>query len=328
MKKKRSKITQFSRKKKTVAVNGSSVIEFLHNQEKFLTDCKRLGTALNYRRVAHSLALFLGGKNLYFTEMTSQFIEQYGDYLMQKGLVRNSLSFHMRILRAVYNKAVRCGYAKQSFPFRNIYTGIDHTRKRAVSRDVITRLIHLDIVGNSSLCFARDLFLFSFYTRGMAFVDMAYLQKTDIQNDIICYNRHKTGQQLSIKVEPCIKNIIDRYLIKNRYTRYVFPIINSEEPEVSFRQYKSELRIYNYRLKTISQMLGLEYNLSSYTPRHSWATMAQNNNVPVSVISASMGHTSERTTRIYLASFDNAVIDKANRGILESITKSLSKCSL
>ena len=292
-----------------------SVVAFLDEQIEFLTDCNRLGTAMNYRRAAAALASYLGSRDLCFPELTTQFVEQYGDYLLRRGMVRNSLSFHMRILRAVYNKAVRCGYAEQTFPFRDIYTGIDRTRKRAVGEGVISRLIALDIGHSPQLCFSRDMFLFSFYTRGMAFVDMAYLRKSDICDGVIRYARHKTGQELAVRVEPCMQAIIDRYAESG--SPYLFPILKSENPAECFRCYKTGLRMYNARLLQLSELLGLEHHLSSYTSRHSWATMARNHNVPLSVISAGMGHTSERTTQIYLTSLESSLIDNANRTLLD-----------
>ena len=293
-----------------------SVMSFLEQQIAFLTDCKRLGTATNYRCAASALSLYLGGGDLCFSELTSHFIERYNDYLLRKGMVRNSLSFHMRILRAVYNKAVRCGYAEQTFPFRDVYTGIDRTRKRAVGESVLSRLKLLDLDARPMLSYARDLFLFSFYTRGMAFVDMAYLRKSDIRDGVIRYSRHKTGQYLSVRIEPCMQAIIDRYA--DSRTPYVFPVLRGVDTADCFRRYKSALRTYNGHLMRLSQLLGLEHGLSSYTSRHSWATTARNHNVPLSVISAGMGHTSERTTQIYLTSLENSLIDNANRSILET----------
>lgn len=301
-----------------------TVLAFMNEQMKFLNSCNKHGTATNYRRAATKLSAFLGNRDIRFTEFTAQFIEQYRDYMMSTGLIRNSQSFHMRILRAVYNKAVRCGYVVQTFPFRDVYTGIDHTRKRAVSEEVIIRLIHLEIRSDDTLSLARDIFLFSFYTRGMAFVDIAYLRKTDIHEEVIKYARHKTGKHLAVRIEPCIRAIIDRYSLAVRNTPYVFPILKSKDKAECFNQYRSELRIYNDRLKRLSQILGLKCSLTSYSSRHSWATTARNHNVPLAIISAGMGHSSERTTQIYLSSMDNSLIDNANRGILDTLNKTFS----
>ena len=298
-----------------------SVLSFLNKQIQILTNGHRLGTAMNYRRATNTLASFLADRDLHFPEITSQFIEQYSDYLLQKGMVRNSLSFHMRILRAVYNKAVRYGYTEQNFPFQNVYTGIDHTRKRAVGEDIIARLIHLKIKNKPYMNLSRDIFLFSFYTRGMAFIDIVYLRKSDVQDGIIRYTRHKTGQQLAVRIEPCIQKIIDRYAKATSKSPYIFPILKSEDGTICYHQYSIALRRHNYRLQKLSHLLGLTRPLSSYTSRHSWASMARKHNIPISVISAGMGHSSEHTTQIYLTSLENSVVDTANKGILEVFQK-------
>ena len=308
-------------RKHYLAQNFVSVNEFLEEQVRFLTDCNRLGTAMNYRRAAASLSGFLQGKELYFPEMDAAFIERYNDWLLRRGLVKNSVSFHMRILRAVYNKAVRYGYAEQTFPFRDVYTGIDRTRKRAVGEAVIARLIRLDLTNEPALSFTRDLFLFSVYTRGMAFVDMAYLRKADLQDGCIRYARRKTGRPLSVRVEPCIRTLIDRYSDHTDGSPWLFPILDSGDPVTCYRRYKSNLRAYNRRLKDLSWRLGPDVALSSYTSRHTWAMMARSHDVPISVISAGMGHSSERTTQIYLNSLEDSLVDNANRGILEALAE-------
>ena len=301
-----------------------SVISFINEQILFLKDCKRFGTARNYQIAADALAVFLDGRPLFFSEINSNFVELYSDYLLHKGLVRNSLSFHMRILRAVYNKAVRLGYTHQTFPFHNTYTGIDKTKKRALNEEVITKIIELDLDNKKSLAFARDMFLFSFFTRGMAYVDIAHLKKTNIHDNTIHYTRHKTGQYMTVRIEPCIKEIIDRYAASVSGSPYVFPILDSEDIKVSFDQYNIALRLYNHRLKKISELLGINYNISSYTSRHSWATAARNQNIPISLISAGMGHTSVKTTEIYLNSIENTLIDNANKEILNIFQRTYS----
>lgn len=290
---------------------------FMGARIQFLLDCNRIGTARNYRSVLTRLDTYLAGRSLSFPEVTAGFVEQYGAYLQGRGLVKNSVSFHMRILRAVYNLAVRQGLAVQAFPFRNVYTGVDSTRKRAVDKKRIAALAGLDLSRSAPLALTRDLFLFSLYTRGMAFVDMAFLKRENICGDTLVYVRRKTGQTLCVRIEPCIRKIIDHYAGRGRV--YVFPILKSEEGEAAYSQYRVAMAYYNRLLKRLSSMLGLEQGLSFYAARHSWATIARDNNVPLSVISAGMGHTSERTTRIYLRSLENSLIDNANRGILRKL---------
>ena len=204
---------------------------------------------------------------------------------------------------------------------QNVYTGIDKTRKRAVDEKLIATLFKLELAKNSSLELARDIFIFSFCTRGMAFVDIAYLKKSNIQDGMIHYARHKTGQLLSIKIEPNIADIINRYRLNKNDSPYVFPIIKSTAPAVAYDEYRKGINLYNRQLKELSKMLSLDSPLSSYTARHSWATAARKHNAPISVISAGLGHTSEKTTQIYLTSLDNNEIDSINQGIISELYK-------
>lgn len=296
-----------------------SVLDFMQNQIRLMRNTNRLGTALNYEKTMKNFAEFLGGVNMPFSAMTEQLIADYNAFLVQRGMVRNSISFYMRIMRAVYNKAVRQKLVEQSHPFTEVYTGIDRTRKRAVSESVISQLYKLKLTEGTPLALARDIFIFSYCTRGMAFVDIAYLKKENIQNGVICYARRKTGQQLTVRIEPSIQRIIDRY--SSALSPYVFPILTSMETKQAYEEYQTAINNHNRLLRRLSKMLPAGSKLTSYTARHSWATAARNHNVPISVISAGMGHTSEQTTQIYLTMLENSVIDDANQGLIMSLLK-------
>ena len=293
------------------------VLDFMQNQIRLMRNANRLGTALNYEKRMKNFVKFLGGVNLPFSAMTEQVIADYNAFLVQRGMVRNSISFYMRIMRAVYNKAVRQKLVEQSHPFTEVYTGIDRTRKRAVSESVISQLYKLNLAEGTPLALARDIFIFSYCTRGMAFVDIAYLKKENIQNGVICYARRKTGQLLIVRIEPSIQRIIDRY--SSALSPYVFPILTSTETKPAYAEYQVAINNHNRQLRRLSKMLPAGCKLTSYTSRHSWATAARNHNVPISVISAGMGHTSEQTTQIYLTMLENSVIDDANQGLIRSL---------
>ena len=293
------------------------VLDFMQNQIRLLRNANRLGPALNYEKTMKNFTEFLGGVNLPFSAMTEQLIADYNAFLVQRGMVRNSISFYMRIMRAVYNKAVRQKLVEQSHPFTEVYTGIDRTRKRAVSESIISQLYKLKLTEGTPLALARDIFIFSYFTRGMAFVDIAYLKKENIQNGVICYARRKTGQLLSVRIEPSIQRIIDRY--SSALSPYVFPILTSTETNQAYEEYQVAINNHNRLLRRLSKMLPAGCKLTSYTSRHSWATAARNHNVPISVISAGMGHTSEQTTQIYLTMLENSVIDDANQGLIMSL---------
>lgn len=301
----------------TKTQSKTSVVAFVNAQIEQLQHNNRFGTALNYKKTMISFTQFLGGKDIKFNKITDTFIQNYNTYLLQRGMTRNSTSFYMRTLRAIYNKAVKQKLTPQTNPFSEVYTGIDRTRKLAVTEETISLLYKLQLPSDSQLALARDLFIFSYCTRGMAFIDMAFLKRSNLHNGFISYSRRKTGQPLTIKTEPIIEKIIARH--NNPNTPYLFPIISSANPHIAYTQYQHGINTYNRNLNTLSQMLPPGTKLTSYTARHSWATAARNHNIPISVISAGMGHTSEQTTRIYLASLENSIIDDANREILEGL---------
>lgn len=298
-----------------------SVLSYGQHLISRLTEKGKLGTARNLRSTLTSFTEFLHGRDIAFSLLDEVVIGEYADWLAKRGITSNSSSFYMRNLRSVYNRAVREEGIKQTFPFRYVYTGIDKTAKRSVDEKVIIRLKGLELNDISGLGFARDLFLFSYCTRGMSFVDMAYLRHKDIRNGYICYKRKKTGRPLSIRIEQIVQEIINRYQKRTTGSCYLFPILHTEDDEQSYKQYQTGLRYYNKQLKKLASLLGENIVLTSYTSRHTWASTARKHNIPVAVISDGMGHTSEKTTLIYLSSIDTSVIDRANAELVSLLTK-------
>lgn len=303
----------------------TGALAFMRGRIAQLTAENRHGTARNYTRTLNSFSAFLEGVDLPFAAITEQLVEEYDAYLRRRGVVRNTVSFYMRILRSVYNKAVRLRLAEPAQPFSNVYTGVDTTRNRAVDERLIRRLREMELPPAGPLSLARDLFVFSYCTRGMAFVDMAHLRKSDLRDGAIHYVRRKTGQRMSVALEGCMREILRRYEPRTRHTPYLFPVLTETDPRRAYAQYQVALNYYNRLLKRLSAMLGLESGLTSYVARHSWATAARNHRVPLTVISAGMGHTSERTTRIYLAALECSEVDCANRKILSSLDRPLRR---
>ena len=290
----------------------ASLFTFMHGVIAQLKQLGKLRTSETYTATLKSFMVFREEQDVPLDGITSDLMLLYEAYLKARGVRMNTISFYMRILRAVYNRAVEKGLAEQQNPFRHVYTGVDKTVKRAIPIKVIKALKELDLSVKPSLDFARDMFMFSFYTRGMSFVDMAYLKKSDLQNGILTYRRRKTGQELSIKWEKCMAEIVAKY--PDNHINYLLPIIKEKENER--KQYDNALHLVNYRLKDLSKILKLQRPLTMYVARHSWASAAKAKNVPLSVISEGMGHDSEATTQIYLASLETSVVDKANKMIL------------
>ncbi|MBR5899353.1 MAG: site-specific integrase [Muribaculaceae bacterium] len=273
-------------------------------------------TAETYEATLRSFSAFLNGKDIALTEITPDIMQLYEAHLYNRGLLRNTTSFYMRILRAVYNRAVEKDLTTNRNPFKHVYTGVDKTVKRAIPLKAIRQIKNLDLSLQPSLDFARDMFLFSFYTRGMSFVDMAYLKKKDLSNGILSYRRRKTGQQLFIRWEKCMQEIVEKY--ENPLSEYLLPIIKPMNGDER-KQYQNAMYLINRKLKEIGKIVEIKLPLTMYVARHSWASVAKNKNVPISVISEGMGHDSEMTTQIYLASLDTAVVDKANAQILKDL---------
>ena len=313
----------------------SSLFTFMHGVIAQLKQLGKVRTSETYTATLKSFMAFRDEQDVPLDGISSDMMLMYEAHLKARGVRMNTISFYMRNLRAVYNRAVEKGLTQPNNPFRHVYTGVDKTVKRAIPIKAIKALKELDLSMKPSLDFARDMFLFSFYTRGMSFVDIAYLKKTDLQNGILTYRRRKTGQELSIKWEKCMAEIIAKY--PENKTDYLLPIIKEEgngRNSVSHqaclngrvvtdegkanerRQYDNTLHLVNYRLKELSTMLKLQRPLTMYVARHSWASAAKSKNVPLSVISEGLGHDSEATTQIYLASLETSVVDKANKMIL------------
>lgn len=294
---------------------------FMESVIRELKLLNKFRTAENYITTFNSFAKFRANEDLLLSELDSELMMRYEAYLIGRGVSKNTVSFYMRILRAVYNRAVEYGLTERKYPFRHVYTGIDKTVKRAISFDAVKRIKELDLSLHPHLDFARDMFMFSFYTRGMSFIDMVNLRKTDLKNGVILYRRSKTGQQLCIGWEKCMQDIVAKYDNENsayRNTSYMLPVF-----ECSFdnrrSRYKNLLQKINMSLKTVAQMAGIDISLTMYVARHSWASIAKAKHIPISVISEGLGHDSETTTQIYLASFDTAVVDQANRLVIKDL---------
>ena len=292
---------------------------FVSFSRNLVGQLKRIGkqrTAETYTTGLNSFIRFTDGKDVPLEEMDSNLMVAYETWLRSTGACPNTTSFYMRNLRAIYNRAVEKELTVQRYPFKHVYTGIDKTVKRAVPLKIIRRIKELDLTMSPAMDYARDMFMFSFYTRGMSFIDMAFLKKKDLQNGILTYRRQKTGQQLFIKWEEPMRKIIDKY--DTSKTPYLLPIIRNMDAEKR-RQYKNAAHLINDKLKKLGGQLGLSIPLTSYVARHAWASIAKSKNIPLSPISEAMGHDSENTTRIYLASLDTSVVDKANSLILKSL---------
>ncbi|MEL5894333.1 site-specific integrase [Bacteroides sp. GD17] len=281
----------------------------------------RYSTAGIYTSTINSFLRFAGDSSITFSSLTPGLIKQYEDQLLSEGRSHNTLSTYMRMLRSICHQAENEGIPFTSNVdelFNFVFTGYEPTTKRAIAPALFRRLLNLNLDKKPTLSFSRDIFLLSFYLRGIPFVDLAYLRKTDVRHNTIYYYRHKTHQQLSVHIESYAAQILQKYKNKDASSPYLLPIL-SLTGEDGYKQYRSALRLYNQHLHRLSKMMRLSTPLTSYVARHSWATTAKDEGVAISVISESLGHTSEKVTHVYLASFDNNAMSKANRKVIATI---------
>lgn len=291
-----------------------SFFNFMKSVIKKLKELGRQRTSETYTSALNSFMRFRNNMDLLIDEFDSDLMEKYEAYLSHIGLIPNTTSFYMRILRAVYNRAIEKGLTSNRQPFRHVYTGIDKTVKRAIDIRTIRKIKEIELTELSKIDFARDMFMLSFYFRGMSFVDMSYLRKSDLAYGQLTYRRRKTGQRLSIKWTKEMQQILDKY--KKNETEYLLPIITSTTAN-PHNQYREKQYLVNKGLKSVAEKIGLKMSLTMYCSRHSWASVAKSKGIPISVISDGLGHDSESTTKIYLSTLDTSAVDKANALIIK-----------
>ena len=316
------------------------LLAFADMEAERLERTNRLSLAENYRCAQMSFRRYLvsrGQLDVPLSDVDCELMTGYQDWLLASGLKKNTTSCYMRSLQAMFNKAVArdpsLACLSRVHPFATVYTGVYETRRIAVDSCTVKRLHGLDIraglVGLGKrpgtktflrqlreLTFARDTFIFCFCCRGLPFVDFAFLRRENLQNGYLCYERHKTGQHIQAELLPLMKAFIAKYATG---TPFLFPVLTTTSARAQHRQYQTALHKYNRQLRLLSEMMGSSVQLSSYVARHTWATTAYHEDIPVAYISEAMGHTSEQTTRKYLKSLGSSKIDQANRKLMDGI---------
>ena len=289
--------------------NEYSLFNFMESMIIKLKHNGKVRTAETYVSTLNSFKKFRRDEDIMLDCLNSEVMEAYEAWHRSRGVAPNTISFYTRILRAVYNRAVEEEIIENRNPFRHVYTGVDKTVKRALPLSVIRKIRVLDLSLTPELDFARDMFMMSFMLRGMSFIDMAYLRKSDLTNGYVIYRRRKTGQQLIIEWTKEMQTVLDKY--PENTSEYLLPIIRHSglNDRSTYRNVGYNI---NHNLKRIAEKIGIAVPLTLYVARHSWASVAKAKGIPVSVISEGMGHDSEATTQIYLASLDTSVVDRAN----------------
>ena len=306
-----------------------NLISFMKEVAEGLRKSGNYGTAHVYRSSMNAIIAFNGSRNLSFKKVNQEFLKSFETYLREKDCSWNTVSTYMRTLRAVYNRAVDRRMASYiPHHFRYVYTGTRADRKRALEKEDMERLmkelpkqIHQ---GREELQRTRAYFFLMFMLRGMPFVDLAYLRKSDLRGNVITYRRRKTGRPLSVTLTPEAMILVKKYMNRDPSSPYLFPLLRSREgTKEAYREYQLALRSFNQQLMLLGELLGLGDKLSSYTARHTWATTAYYCEIHPGIISEAMGHSSITVTETYLKPFRSKKIDEANKQVLDFVKRSV-----
>lgn len=280
----------------------------------------RMGTAHVYRGTLRRVLDFLDGRSCFLDELTPLWLKSFQEYLLGRQLQWNSVSTYMRMLRAVYFRAVDAGKAVY-VPrlFKGVYTGTRTTVKRALDEKTFRALSVPCPQGGVEVERARQLFLLMFMLRGIPFVDIAFLRRCDFQDNQIVYRRRKTGAWLMVRVEPQAMQLIEKLRSLDVSSPYLFPFVNSFEITTAYRQYRNALRRFNGCLKRLAVLKRMGGTLSSYCARHSWATIANYRDYRPELISNAMGHSSVKVTETYFKRHTAERIGQMNSEILSYV---------
>lgn len=304
-----------------------NVLTFMKEVADGLQMGGNFGTAHVYRSSLNAIIAYCGGEDFTFNEITPEWLKGFEIHLRKRKCSWNTVSTYMRILRAVYNRAVENNEAKY-IPrlFRYVYTGTRAEHQRALEtgdvEKIFAGLILLSGV-NPAMQRARHFFILMFLMCGMPFVDLAYLRKSDLHGNVITYRRRKTGRPLSVTLTNEAMRIVRMYMNQDVHSPYLFSFLRSPEGTMeAYREYQLALRSFNRQLLILGEFLGIPNRLSSYTARHTWATTAYYCEVHPGIISQAMGHSSITVTETYLKPFQNKKIDEANKLIIDFIKRS------
>ncbi len=320
-------LEDFERKFRGIPETNDSFFDFTEEIIKEMEQSDRLGNARAYREAKESLEKFInnnhsGNTLLKFKELTPELLEKYEVYMRSRGNENGGMAFKMRQIRAIFNKAINRKIISQDiYPFK--YYKVSKLKakpnKRALTVEDFKKLKDVDLSQFPHLMEAYNYFMFSFYTRGMNFVDMMYLKKSHIVNDRIYYTRAKTKGRFNIEIVDKAQEIIDFYKDKTQNTSYVFPILLSDDmtpKQIEYRKHKV-LGRYNRKLGEIAKIAGVESHVTSYVARHSFATILKKKGTSTDLISELMGHSNVQITMTYLKDFDDEELDRANRTLLD-----------
>lgn len=317
--------------------NNNNLLGWVETLSKECIRNRQERLARAYLTVARGLVDYNKGHDIPLNHINNYLIKGFEKHLMNKGRMPNTISYYMRNLRSIYNKAIAAKYVSshRENPFSGVYTKVKLTTKRALTVEETMRLHKIDFRELKSrylrypsaskhidnLYYSWRLFMFCFFAQGMCFIDLAHLRKETIRDGICSYYRRKTGQQIQVIVNEGMQHIIDSFAMAVKDSPYLFPVL--KEGTVNnhhHRQYETALRTQNRRLKFLAKLARIDKPVTTHVARHSFATIARGGGIPTAVISQMLGHTTEKMTHNYLASFDRSYFDQVYNVIVDALS--------
>lgn len=304
----------------------NTIYHYIESRIRIMQGRRKYETAKTYQTILNHLKKFYSNPKLRFTDLTPDVLMDLQRYLSDNGCCNNTRQLYFRQLQTIHRQAARQGLTPAPDDlYVDLFTQGDPSVKRSIPALAIKQLRDAVLSKEHAyLDLTRDLFLFSFYLRGIPYIDLAHLKKTDIKENILYYHRRKTGKILTVTLEPCALQIINRWKKYTKDSPYLFPIIKKPGDDAAeHRQYESGLRLYNKHLKKLAQAVGLppDTRLTSYTPRHTWANLAHEDGVELPFISEALSHSSEKTTRHYMSAFTPDTLAIVNRRVVGIIDR-------
>lgn len=298
--------------------------------EKLMVEKKRPAVH-TYNATLNSFTEFSGiqgTEEMPVTEVfTSGKLKEYEIWLRNRNASWNTVSTYMRVLKAVYNRLVEDEYLNYNAKlFEDVYTKVEAQTKRSLTEGQMNILLRTDFEKlPKDIQNALAYFLLMFLFRGMPFIDLAYLRKQDLKGNCITYCRHKTGKKMVVRIPKEATALFEKCRNKKNDSGYLFPILDetAENDRKLYENYRQALRTFNRKLARMAVLLLPDAKISSYTARHTWATLAFYSGIPIGIISKALGHSSIKVTETYLKPFENEKVDAANDELIMSVTNRL-----
>jgi len=255
---------------------------------------------------------YLSGKPLRFVDITATWLKNFERRLKDNHKSTTTIGIYTRNIRVLFNLALKQHKVKAKYPFN------DYTPKSASRRKIALSAHQISLIANYQTehpmqQFYRDIFMFSFLGNGMNLSDIARLRYSNIKEGELCFVRQKTKEKdveetLHVPITKTLQAIIDRHGKRAvGFDAYVFPILRNEWDEArKYMEIKQLTKQVNKYIRQIALAVGIKDKISSYSARHSWATIAKNSGASTEYIKESLGHSTVNVTERYLKSFEKS----------------------